>query len=121
MVEIPMQNGGQSQLGQFLQFHANRPGREVQRFGVAHQDGNRCAFQRNRESTAQLGQINVQAMRCADHREAGQPAFGGFGLEDRAQAHCGVEFKWSVGAGSTPLAAGLPLRKRQNRLKHPLD
>jgi hypothetical protein len=56
---------------------------QLQRVGHAHQVGQRHALQRQRKALAQGRQVGVQAVRAGHHRQAGQAAFGGLGLQDQ--------------------------------------
>lgn len=57
-----------------------------QRFGVTDRWREIGAFQRDREPLTQLGQIDAQPVCAGQHRQARQPAFGGFALELRVGA-----------------------------------
>ena len=58
-----------------------------QRLRVARHLPEGGAFERVEKSLTKLGEINAQAMRTRQHREASESAFGSFGLEERASCH----------------------------------
>lgn len=82
MVQVPVQDAGELQLGQFIEFQAQRAAGEIERAGVGDQLRECGAFEGHREAAAQFGDVKLQAMGVGDHGQAGQRAFAGLGLED---------------------------------------
>ena len=86
VVQIPVQDAGQCQLGQLVNLKTQRAAAEVQAAGVGDQLLQRGPFEGYRESEAQVEQIELQAVGVGNHGQAGEGAFVGFGLEDGV--HC---------------------------------
>ena len=61
VVQVPVQDAGHLQLGQFIQLQAQGAAAEVQRTRVGNQLLERSALQGNRKATAQIGEINMHA------------------------------------------------------------
>ena len=77
----------QRQLRQLLGLGAQRPARcNCSVAGHAHQVGHRRALQRQREALAQRRQVGAAGRARRHHRQAGQRALGGFGLQDHRHA-----------------------------------
>jgi hypothetical protein len=76
MIEIPMQNGRQAQLGKLIELQSHRAGAQLFRFGDARECGECDALQRDGVAAAQGSQIGQHAMPAEHHRQTGQAAFG---------------------------------------------
>ncbi len=63
VVQVPVQDAGHLQLGQFIQLQAQGATAEVERSGVGDELLERRALQGDRETTPQVRQVNVQSMR----------------------------------------------------------
>lgn len=109
MVQVPVQDARHLQLGQLSQFHAQGAAAEVEGAGVRSQLLKRGTLQGDRETTTQVGQVQLQAMRAGDHGERSQGAFAGFGLEDGGQSEelrrYGFKWRWFGCLGDGPRAA----------------
>jgi hypothetical protein len=86
VVQVPVQHARQRELGQVLELGAQRARLQLQRAGHAHQLGQGHALERQREAPPQRREVDVQAVRAGDHRQARQAALGGFGLVDQRDA-----------------------------------
>ena len=71
VIQVPVQDAGELELGQLLELQAQGAAAEVQRTGVADELGECGAFEGDREAAAQVGQVNLQAVGVGDHSEAG--------------------------------------------------
>ena len=91
MVEVPMQDAGRVELAELLHLEAQRTGRQVQATRGLDEVRERGAFQRDREAPAQRGEIDAMAVEARDHAERGEPALGGFRLQEDGQAPARAE------------------------------
>ncbi len=83
VVEIPMQNRRQAQLAQLGQIQLDRTRGQMQLVGDTDHMVQSRAFQRHRKLAAQAGDVEPVAVVGCHHRQTGQPAFGGFGLQNQ--------------------------------------
>ena len=82
MVQVPMQYSGALQLRQLVQLQPHRAAAELQGSCIADDLLQIAALERQRKTATKVGHIQIQTMRLGNHRQAGQAAFAGFGLED---------------------------------------
>ena len=83
MVKIPMEDGRQAQLVDFVQFQPQGARPQPHIIGHRHQFSQRGALDRGKVLLTQPRQIDLMAMEVGNHRDAGQPAFGDLGLQHR--------------------------------------
>ncbi|BDT56838.1 hypothetical protein MasN3_03320 [Massilia varians] len=81
VIQIPMQDTGQLQLGQMLQVQFQRTRLQRQAAGHRHQALQAHALHRHREAAAHARDIDPVAPVACDHGHARQAAFGCFGLQ----------------------------------------
>src|SRR4051794_10515836 len=81
MIEVPVQNGGRPELGEFVKLQPERPRGEADLLGDAHDILQRCPLQRHAETAAQARQVRGIAEILGHHDKAGQTAFRCFGLQ----------------------------------------
>ncbi len=86
VVHVPVQDAGELQLRQVLDLGAQRARMQLHALGHAHQVEQVHALQRQRKALAQRRQVGAVAVRRGHHRQAGQAAFGAFGLQDHRHA-----------------------------------
>ena len=82
---------GRCTLPSAAELDAQRARREAELVGDAHQAAQRGAGEREREALAQAVQIDVVPVVARDHRDAGEPAFGGLGGQDRPAGEAPAE------------------------------
>jgi hypothetical protein len=76
-----MEDGGELELGQLVDFEAQRARRQVELGRDLHQRIERRALDRAGIDAAQARKIDAVAVMRRDHGQAGEAAFGGFGLQ----------------------------------------
>ena len=85
MVHVPMQDRRQTELAQMGEFDAQRPACQLQMTRRLDQAPEGHTLQRHRVPPPQRVQIDAVPEIRRDHRQAGQPAFGGLGLQHDGQ------------------------------------
>ena len=91
VVQVPVQYARHAELAQFVQLQPQRTRRQVHLLGDADEVGQPRALQRHAEAAAQVDQVLAAAVVGGDHRQAGEPALGRFGLERDRQAAAEAE------------------------------
>ncbi len=115
VVEVPVQHAGQLELAEVAEVELHRAGAQAEAVGGLDQLLEGDALERYGEAPAQFHQAGVVAVVAGDHRQAGQAAFGGFGLQHQRQAAAQAQGE-SVekGHGSFLEFAGQAVERFQN-------
>ena len=91
VVHVPVQHAGQAQLRQILDIEPQRPACEAQPVGHGNQLAEGRAVLRDGVLAPQRRQVHAVAVVGGHHRETGQAALGGLGLQDDRQAPAQAE------------------------------
>ena len=115
MIEVPVEDGRLLQLVEFVDLEPYCARRQLELGGDPHQMLERHPLDRGREALAQSRQGDAMAVMVGDHRQRGEAAFGGLGLEQRLhsprpqpvhRAHRPIAR--NTGSSSTSRAAAAP-------------
>ena len=84
---------GVRSMPELVELEPQRPRGEADPVGDADQVLQRRALEREAEAAAQRGRVGVLAVVARDHREAGEAAFGGLGLQHHRQPPAPAELQ----------------------------
>ena len=93
VIEVPVQHAGQAQLREVIEIELERAGAEFEALGDLDHAPETVALERERKAAAQRGEVDMMAVEAGDYREAGEVAFGRFGLQDHRQRVADAERK----------------------------
>ena len=82
MAEVPVQDRRRLEKGELVELEPKRTRGKAEPLGDLHDVLELRALERDGVAPSQLAKVECVAMKAADHREAGETAFGGFGLQD---------------------------------------
>ena len=85
MVQAPVQDAGQAQPPDILEFDAQRPRRHVHLAGEIHHVAQRHPFQGQDMPTTQTGKVDMATVIAEHHGEAGHATLGRLGLQNHRE------------------------------------